>query len=839
MYICSQCLFRSRRPTQLPALTRQPSIRIWPRPTARVVRRRVGTAANSSGGLLNPVSESGDDYKGNSNGRSHVQSAGAAAEQPQALHRKSQVDRYHRAGPSRRESTFSRPPSQKEKHRKFVQAATEQPQDPQGHRLFRYVCPPQLETAPPQSSAQKTLSQNPSPDRIRKPSSPEYKGVNEIIAIKRLRKTKAFTGALSAQIQLEARRLGFKLDHGQLNRELKIRSRSLYPWSIIHRKWRRTFVQHWQEKRKQKGPVGAVWEYFPYKQDEVLSWVKEIVPGADTPVRAMSKAWWDLPRGEKAKRWPFIIQWLLRRSPQDALKFLRATNLRQWPRPPFRMLADCFHYLEAFHRDELTSKLRTKAYYHRILFSCLAPEYFPIAITHGRLQVFLERCNEATLSRAFSEIVQWNIRVSSDTLLLFMDSFAKFHDVENALHALRLAATQKPRPNLDSSIVRNRICNLLKLDEVVDVDGVRNFKILPKILDIGVQPDRDMMNLILSNALSTGDSQIGWDIVHYMKQQGFHLDSYTYVSLIKDAVARRDIEKLDMIFRELDGNEDVRNDPYVTSQTLHALYSLSRKTRNPSKPHSDMFNLMVDIYRRAHDLTPLRELGIIPLHWYATDDGRNTPPSMHSLNIMIAAYLRKLEDPALGGEIFDRFQKMVEQGHKSFGRLAESDHIYNTFLMSFIRSSETLSHCGHVIEQMLQPLPPTAVLEDEGNRQIIQAKPTVRTWTIFLSAFIFRRQIGASEKIKSLMAKQGIEFNDYTFNVMTAGYAKMEMVNETAATFREREKAHVPIDSYTIQAIRKLKDPEKLSDVLNILDEERGTDANNAVDEKHQTSEKQ
>lgn len=649
-----------------------------------------------------------------------------------------------------------------------------------------------------------------------KPSLPDYRG------------SKPFKEALREKIQDEARKLGLKLDKRQLDRELKLRSLSLYSWSTIHSKWRRTFFLHWENKRDKRELDEQFWGNMPVKEHEVRSWVTEIVPTPNTKATYMSLTWQKLPRTEKARRWPFIIQWLLRRSPAHALRFLHATNCQ--PRPAFSMVADCFRYLEAFHHDELTADPESKSYYYWVLFACLRPENWPMAIKYGGLQVFIERSNHSTLSRAFAEICHWEIRVSSDTLLCFMDSFAKFNDVENAIQALHLALRQKPQPDQNSKIFQSRLCNLLKLDEVVDTDGVRNFKILPRVLQLKVTLGRDMMNLILSNVMKTGDSKMVLEFSDYMKGQGFHFDSYTYASLIKDALARHDVEQLNNIFRDLDENEEVRKDPYVTSQVLHALFSLSRKDKDPGKSHSDTFNRMLDIYSRAHDVTPLRDLGIVDSNWYANSRESVTPPSMPSLALIIAAYLRKLQDPELGSATFNRFQELVKQGNEHFGPLAEFDYIYNAFLMSFVRSSRTMPDCVKVVEQMLQHLPPTAVLENEGNRQIHQAKPTVRTWTILLSAYMFRGEIQAAEKIRTLMAKQGITFNDYTWNVTITGYAKKQMVKEIAAALRSMEKDQVPVDSYTIQAVRQLRDPEKLCDVLSLLDEDVDNDTSREVD---------
>lgn len=797
MYIYSQCL-RSPRSTQLPVFTREPVSRIWPGPT-KVVRRRVGTVTNSRGLDESSLAadHKGDRYVGDSKDERQRQSVKASAEQDQVTQRRTSPVRFVYG--SANEDTSRQSPSQESSTQK---------------RLVRYPS-----VAAPNSQSNTNSHQD------RQPPTLDSMG------------SKSFRDSLSAKIQRDAHSIRLKLNELQFDRELRLRLLSLYSWSIIHRKWRRTFILNWENKRNGHEPDSEFWDEMPVEEDEVRSWVEQIVPTPSTRATYMSIEWRRLPRTEMTRRWPFVMQWLLRRSPEHAVKFLHATN-RQ-PRPGLQMVADCFRYLEAFHHDELTADAESKKYYYWVLFSCLRPENWPMVIPAGSLQVFAEHGSHSTLSRGFSEIREWNIRVSPDTLLRFMDSFAKFGDVENSVLALRLALSRKPKTDLTSEVFQNRLCNLLKLDEVVDTDGVRNFKILPTVLELKVPPGRDMMNLILSNVMKTGDSKMVLDVADHMKQQGFSFDSYTYVSLIKDAVGRRDVEQLDNIFEDLDKNEYVRKDPYVTSQILHALFSLGRKAPDPNKSHSDTFNSMLDVYSRAHDLTPLRDLGIIRPHWPLNDWRTATPPSMPSLTLMIGAYLRKLTDPDLGSETFNRFQEMVKQGNEHFGPLAEFDYIYNTFLMSFVRSSSTIPDCVKVVEQMLQPLPPTAVLKNEENRQIHQAKPTVRTWTILLSAYMFRGEVHAAEKIRTLMAKQGIEFNDHTWNVAITGYAKKQMVQELAAALRSMEKDKVPVDSHTIQAVRQLRDPEKLCEVLNILDEELENDESRAVYEKNEVPEKE
>jgi pentatricopeptide repeat protein len=185
---------------------------------------------------------------------------------------------------------------------------------------------------------------------------------------------------------------------------------------------------------------------------------------------------------------------------------------------------------------------------------------------------------------------------------------------------------------------------------------------------------------------------------------------------------------------------------------------------------------------------------------------------------MIAAYLRMQTDPRAVCNVFNRFQELVNHGHESIALLAESDYIYNVFLMAFLRDVRTLQHCVTVVETMLRPLPTTAVCKAQNNRPIQPAEPTVQTWTILLAAFMYHRQPQAVGKIREVMLKRGVQFNNVTWNVIISGFANMQMVSQTATALMMMEEEKWPIDAYTLLGVRRLREPGRLREAMDALD---------------------
>jgi pentatricopeptide repeat protein len=100
------------------------------------------------------------------------------------------------------------------------------------------------------------------------------------------------------------------------------------------------------------------------------------------------------------------------------------------------------------------------------------------------------------------------------------------------------------------------------------------------------------------------------------------------------------------------------------------------------------------------------------------------------------------------------------------------------------------------------------------------AKPTVWTWNSLLSVFVWHRQSNSVKVIREMMHKHGVEYDMVTWNTIITGHVLQQKVVEAATAIRDMELQGYSMDSYTLRALRFLKDPEQLGVAIAELDRE-------------------
>ncbi|KAJ5113009.1 hypothetical protein N7456_001543 [Penicillium angulare] len=533
--------------------------------------------------------------------------------------------------------------------------------------------------------------------------------------------------------------------------------------------------------------------------------------------------WQAMSRESKISVWQRLAIWLLQNDTKLLLEFLSVTTEGDL-RPDFTMLVDCLCYLDHLYYQKdpnwLDNWQNGASTYNSIIESCLDPYHWPlIALPQRGLRLYARRASHDALSLGLKVAKERFIGLKSEVILCFAWHFTLFGDVDRALESLALLPLipmeQEPDFDINSQIIHRHCCKLLTLDTVEKGSEGRNFKILPQLLEMGIKPDRDMLNVVLHNAYKT-DSQLGADILKFMEGHGYNLDSYSYLTLLSHAVARGDRSKVDSFIREIGSNEDLRRNPWIASKIFHSYYTFTVKTMDADGDPSAVFYAMLDMYNQVHDLAPLKELTVVPHRYVPRSEGTKSPPSTVALYLVLATYFRCQNRLSNVQRIYSRFRELVAQGHPSIASMVKTDHIYNEFIIAFRDNPRGLRSCIHVVEDMLG-LPD--VLETQDGETVIPEKPTIRTWTLLLSAFIYNNQVSATEKIREMMDKHNVKYNAQTWNTIINGYANAQNIPATAAAIKAMEEEGFTIDSYTMNHLRYLRDPERLWIAVEELDQ--------------------
>jgi pentatricopeptide repeat protein len=587
--------------------------------------------------------------------------------------------------------------------------------------------------------------------------------------------------------------------------DVEMRLASLFPYVSVPENWRLAYSSLYTAKFHNK-------EWHTPESMELDDLGHQLIHTLEKDGRtSFESVWQSLAMPQKRFQWPRLTLWWLHKSPKLVLDFLLATDKR--PHPPFAMVVDCMVYIYKFHYDEID-----KAVYQSVISTCMDPERWPtVGLSQQGVRLYLLSSDLEGISRVFKLMRQRDSQISAGTLLCFMNLFTKYGDVDRAIDALRLIPLLNgPDSSLHSEQVMRHCCKLLMLDAVQDKDGVRNFNILPKLLELGVRPNREMMNVVLANAFKTGDPQLGQDMLKYMRDHGLEPDSYTYLTLLKDAVARGDRGRVDAVMQEINPKEELKRNPYIASKIFHAHFTFAAKHVDSYADPAGVFLSMLDLYSRFYDLTPLKELRIVPPAYTPFEQGANAEPPAASLYIMLATYLRCKKNSDRAYSLYQRFRELALEGNKIIAPLIQFEQFFNEFLYAFRDDPHALPRCVEVVEDMMHPDPRLATV---GEDNLLHAKPTVYTWNILLSAFIYNRQPHAAEKVKEMMKKHGVGYDHTTWNTIISGYANAQDVQATAAAIKDMESHGYTIDSFTLNPLRFLKDPERLRVAIDTLDQ--------------------
>ncbi|KAI5286980.1 hypothetical protein KEM52_001800, partial [Ascosphaera acerosa] len=430
-----------------------------------------------------------------------------------------------------------------------------------------------------------------------------------------------------------------------------------------------------------------------------------------------------LPR--RSADWPSTALRILAHQPGQALRFLLQSD--DVPRYPFHMISDCFLFLRAFFYDRADEAW--KHAFRRAARQCLAPSrWLAVYPAETGVRLYLQVVSTtasapaAELRRACDHILRHDIVLPLNVLLYLMSLFVKAKDSEYALVVLERVASRCSAEDLSSPSLREHCCLLLSLAESATTDGGRpaawDPRIWQRMLELGITPDQAMLNIVLRAALKHHLHDAAWHALDLMREHGLTPDSYTYGALLEDAALTEDLEQLDLLIGEMGAH--MLRQRHIASKLLRVYLSHLFSRQYSRAERSRLLSRIMEVYGNAHDFQPLVDLGLVRpgvrlaaggrLAGGAGRDAANESdarpqPSSHALVIVISAFLKSMADTASIVETFNRFRQLVRDNHPAYCPLAETDYIYNAFLMSLPPTHHLVTASVEIIRQMSEPLP--------------------------------------------------------------------------------------------------------------------------------------
>ena len=626
-----------------------------------------------------------------------------------------------------------------------------------------------------------------------------------------------FTSRAVHQVNQDTKELQTFLRPRVLYYDVAIRATSLYMDEKHQILWERSIDQLVERLRAGDRRQAAIKPFLPYLPD--AAYLVRSLRAND--IDAFQDEWQRLGRDKRVELWQYLALWVLQCVPYRLPGFLLATVPRKY-KPNCSMVAECFWVFERFFSWRFRQMDFDGLSYASVVQKCLTPRDWPIVNTpQSAVRVYTRRTDYEGLCYALQLLKEREYYIGPRWLMGIVMRFIEFGDADRALEAFKwLTHINYPLTRRDA---RLHCAKLLTLDAVEDGPDGRNFRLLPKLLEMGVRPDRTMMNVVLHNAAKTGDPQLGRDVLKFIRGQNFPLDAYTYSIALTNAVACADLEHVEILINEVNRYPEIRDNPYVTSKIMHAHFALTVKRKGNTAESNNVFFDMLDIYSRLYDITPLKELFILSPEYKPARECANNQPSLMALYIVVATFFRLQRRSTNIERIYAQYRSLVLRGHPIIAPLAATDHTYNEFLVALRSYPHSLRLSVRILEDMMRS-PEKIKLRDPRRiggyaKYVKHVKPGNRTWTIIMSTFFWNKQPYAAEKIREMMDKHNIEFNQVSWNTIVNGYANSQRIYETAEAIRTMEAQGFQIDDYTVKSLSYLHNQERLWKIMEEFDQ--------------------
>lgn len=507
--------------------------------------------------------------------------------------------------------------------------------------------------------------------------------------------------------------------------------------------------------------------------------------------------------------WLHAMLWLLSNSPTEALRFLSITHVS--PYPPRAWVADSLQYLATYFNNP---KNRTSPAIHRDLIDVFCtlldrPTPSPMVLGGSTVRLLLRHCNKDQTVRIFHTLGRYGVKAHWNTLLHLSTYLAKYNCFDDALDALLEAASAGA--HLDSPQYQSA-CSTILRGAASQTDGLRvSLRIIQNLSDLGVKLNIQHCNIVMLNAVESGDLNSAFTVHHSLLQHGLKADRYTYAILLKGCKSTtNDPETLNAIIRQAINDPGVMNDAFVATEMLHCLY-MHHFSRTPETA----FSSIAEAYTQLFDATSVMRIHILPPDTPVPTDSPRLRPTLAAVGIIMSAYLRdrsSRHSTASTHQIYSVYKlvrSLVERAVQPWASLAQTDYIANAFLVAFTSHPSSLARAAEVIRDMQTPLP--ALLDNPNPKaQVVRevCKPTVQSWSIFLSGFSKHNQIDLAEQVMAYMREKGMKPNQVTWNSMIQGYAgigdhegavkafnRMEDDGFNGNVTTHRAMAHVGVDA--------------------------------------------
>jgi len=685
--------------------------------------------------------------------------------------------------------------------------------------------------------------------------------------IMRQLKMKLELGRLSIECQTHERPLSHQFDHEAVHSFTK-RDISLKQWSLDKSSfWRTAFSGVFllaQAKFSDRNPTSGGRAY-------VGPFVRLMNGYASIPTTRgrrtiLVRTWDGLSRDQKIRHWQSALLTALRDCPSVAYALLWDLLENERIDIPGHAIHDSLHHIVYL---RLRTEIRDRDVVEDLLKKLVtAVETWNHKAPHGGLlsQSVLWKmsivCDREQLLRLLDCLRSYDFSMADYTCLQMIQQLTKLGEFERALGLL--ATLERGTDAAMNVLVQAACITLLRTPyPTIEIHDLRAH-ILQQIYDLGIQPNRLLVDVIMVNAMEAGKIEHGWDLFRVSDEGGMAAAESTYCVLLSAGL--RDDEDVATIWRII---ERARSEGVLRTGLGHTALHAIRKLENKNKYRTDFrpFSALMPLYEDLYHLGPLKDLQILGQERQEVKDPSELmDPDPRALDTMIQAWCEQEKRPWKLEAVYAQYLYHVMNAHPVISRVAESSHVSTAFVIAFGLHLETLRLATEVVQNMLDPpvmhtfqgdvkdelamqsrtptstSAPTLELPDLPNHQksaqISQslpgataqnfpppvsriACPSSTTWNALLHAMFRARQKDAAEKVLAVMQAKGIKRDHVTWNTLLNGYARLQRSDMVIQTIHRMEADSFKPDEWAHRALSRVVDRQGLLDALSRAISER------------------
>jgi len=472
--------------------------------------------------------------------------------------------------------------------------------------------------------------------------------------------------------------------------------------------------------------------------------------------------WWER-RSSKAQHdiLPYLLVGALWDSAKLSLHLLEV--LPKLPRD-FQIRMQCLFYIEQTYGDEIKGNEELSEQYHAQIHLQSDPKIWPSTVVPTHLDLLIRYLpfeqGEATVHTYLEKHPSLPWRTS----LYFVDHFTRRNRVDDALEMLarlpsEFLAASGPR-------VLQRCANLLLLDTVDESEHAKNFKILPKVLMLGIRPNAILHNIVMRNAMKAGLPNVAWDLYCYMRSEGLEVNVGGHIAILRDAFLRQDVPRLNEIMTVIHQQEDLIRDPDINAYMMNIVRVVCFSERRTTP--DEAFSRLLALYDRAFDREPLSRLRLVNPRVH--QNVNVSQPGPVSLGFTLWSYVLVHREERPVDALWERLTKFVLRGDPHILEAAKHDVFYNGFILFYTRSSSTIAKALNVLRYMLE--------QD-------LCMPTARTWSLLMCGFLRHGQEGAADQVRQMMLSCGMRPADGDWDFLFSHYPQSMVGAQIRSTLDE------------------------------------------------------